>query len=252
VVPAGDAPPAGAPPLPSNGDLAAAARHCPPLERAHRLAAWVGESRPVTTAGVLGAPAAAVAIQMLGLRPPLDDPELDARQEAMFLVPDRDTGDQARRSTELSKVWDLAIDVDFLEVCDDTVRPGPGMCRWPRGEAAEVLEVWAAGLASATRRAYDHEPVRLPERLCLGTLPALDPLYGADSVALTDLRAGLARRAAHDGLTEELRTWTERYGDPLSPLLGCLSEFGAIALSGDRAGLTPLGTWAWRTLAADA
>lgn len=244
-----DPPTGGAPATPPLAELAAAARDCPPLATARRLAEWIGDGLPVTTAGVLAAPAAAEAIRVLGLRPPGDDPELDARQEPMFVVPERDTGDQARRSVELSKVWDLALDVDLIVVDGDTVRRGPAMDRWPDGDDRTTLDVWSAALTSGTRRAYDHEPVRPPERLCLGALPALEPLYGAEAVPLGRLRAEFGRRAARDGLADELRTWSERYGDPLSPLLRCLVEFGAVSLSGGRARLTPLGMWAWRTLA---
>jgi hypothetical protein len=227
----------------------AAARACPPLARARALALWVGAGRPVTTAGVLAAPAAAEAIQALGLRPPADDPELDARQEAMFAVPERDTGDQARRSAELSTVWDLALDVGFLAVGASMVRTGPALALWPDGGADAVLRVWSDALTSATRRVHDREPAPPPESLRRETLSALDPLYETESVSLAELRTGLIRRAARNGLGDELRAWTERCGDPLSPLLGCLTELGAVRLSGDRVGLTALGKWAWRTLA---
>lgn len=234
---------------PATAELAIAARACAPLATAKKLAAWVGEGRPVTTARVLASPAAAEAIRVLGLRPPLDDPELDARQEAMFLVPDRDTGDRARRSTELSRVWDLALDVGFLSVAADVVAAGPAVDRWPAGTDNEVLDVWAVALASASRRAYDHEQVRLPEQLCQGALPALEPLSGASEVSLLELRVRLAQQAARQGLADELQTWIDRFGDPLAPLLACLIELGAVRLSGERASITPLGTWAWSNMA---
>lgn len=230
-------------------ELAVAARTCPPLARARRLALWVGTGRPVTTAGVLAAPAAAEAIHVLGLRPPADDPELDARQQSMFAVPERDTGDQARRSVELSTVWDLALDVGFLTVGASTVRPGPGIALWPDGGNDAVLRIWSDALKSAVRRVHDGDPAPPSGALRRETRSALEPLRETDSLTLADLRAGLVRQAARNGLGDELRAWTERCGDPLGPLLGCLIELGAVRLSGDRAGFTALGGWAWRTLA---
>ena len=55
--------------LPSDAELAATARNCPPLERARRFAEWA-DGRPVTENGTLTAADCVAATELLGLEAP--------------------------------------------------------------------------------------------------------------------------------------------------------------------------------------
>jgi hypothetical protein len=221
--------------LPSQTELAAAARLCAPLAKARDLAIWVGDGRDVDGSGVLSPADSATAARVLGLA------GAEGAGPASGVLP------------EIAHLWDLACAVEFIEL-DDLAVVGPAVEVWPDGPDEDVLDIWATALATA-----------------LSGLPLDADLHGEPDLDFTDsgvavlLALFLARNAGvppgmlgeliHESATADLRpmtaatkwaTWTTKHGDPTSTVLTRLAELGAVQFDGDLARLTPLAQWAMR------
>jgi hypothetical protein len=121
------------PPANTCAAVAPAARHCEALRRAHRLAIWVGESRPVTPKHVLRPRDVPAAAQVLSMPPP-------ARINTAAHVP------------ALHRPWKVALAVDFLRIVDGHAVAGPARERWPDTDDTTVCELWLTGLVAAFAR----------------------------------------------------------------------------------------------------
>jgi hypothetical protein len=192
------------------------------MSRARRLAAWVGDGRPVTANGVLRRAEIAEAGKAAGVAVP-------ARVRSAADV------------DALNRPWLVAQAAGLLVVDATRAAAGPGTDDDP-------LRVWLAGL-DAVLRAESHDRRRsgaeLACRLVL-TVLAADPPPAPDRVE--DVVHGLLR----EGTLEEVRAMFHSFRSHESPAdaaLGLLADFGAV----DGAGrLTPLGRWAARQIQARA
>jgi hypothetical protein len=260
--------------LPAQPELAAMCRDAPLLGRARRLAEWAAPGRAVTWEGELTAADTVAAAREMGVAVPVAS---DTAAEALPGMPELPAVTGMRDVPELARVWEIALDVGFLELDDDEARtePGEAMDCWPGGTDEESLDVWSTALASVLGR--------LEEDAALDTVRGrqLDFIgAGGGLIMLLFLggQAGLPVSEASDAIREvaiaELapvkaakawRSWTRRHGDPAEDLLGQLAELGAVSLpdqppgqpSGDSsddgrvAQLAPLGIWAMREQLAD-
>ncbi|RJL33428.1 hypothetical protein D5H75_11610 [Bailinhaonella thermotolerans] len=218
------------------GALAMDARVCVPLRRAHELAVWVGEGRDLTPSGVLAVSAAADAIQTLGYRPPVAEPDLDLRQETLFAAPVDDGRDLARRCPELMRAWSLALAVGFLRRDGRRVLPGRQLAAWPDGDDAQAVAVWRAAYDALTSLRLETGEITVEFAHALPAVPAL--LAADDPTPLSRLREGLAYQLAN--VCDDDGRW-RRYGEAVGTAVARLAEFGAVTVEGATVHLTPLG-----------
>ncbi|MGH8574668.1 MAG: hypothetical protein ACREX8_19170, partial [Gammaproteobacteria bacterium] len=111
-------------------DVACAARHCEALSRAHRLATWVGEGRPVTPKHVLRPSDVPAAARVLG-----------------FLASSRIN--TAAHVPALHRPWKVTLAIDFLQIADGHAVAGPALEQWPDTDDGTVCELWLTGLVAA-------------------------------------------------------------------------------------------------------
>jgi len=199
--------------------LASAARACPALTDARKLAEWVGRGRPLTTRGVLKPAAAVEACDVLGI-------ELRTRKPRSALDID-----------ELMMVWAVSAVTGFVEVGRDLATAGAILGIWTDGTADDVLAVWIRSVVECFGLAGESEP---PDPAILAVLVVLHEMDGA--ISPDDLAAGIADVIGDvpSGLTDDLDALTDIDGDAI---VDSLREFGIAELRGDRAELTPLGRW---------
>jgi hypothetical protein len=251
--------------LPAEPELAAMCRAAPPLERAHGLAEWAAPGRDLTLEEELTAADTVAAARELGIALPAgaeDAPEtLPGTSEPSAVATMRDV-------RELARLWEIALDVDFLElnVSGSRVAPGEMMDNWPGGTDEEALDVWTSAVASVLVRleeeaALDARRSRLLDFTGVGAaLMIMLFLARAEGVPVSEA-SDVIRKAVTGGLEEERaarawRSWTGVHGDPAEDVLGQLAELGAVSLAGQPPGegsddgpvarLTPLGTWDMR------
>jgi hypothetical protein len=255
--------------LPAEPELAAMCRAAPLLGRARRLAEWAGPGRDVTWDEELTAADTVAAARELGIAVPV---ESETAPEALPDMPDLPAVAKMQDVPELARLWEIALDVGFLEPAADDARVEPGevMGCWPGGTDEEALDVWSTALASVLGRL--EEDAALDARR--GRLLDFTGAGGSLMVMLFLARtAGVPVSEASDMIREvataELtpakaarawRSWTRRHGNPAEDLLGQLAELGAVSLpdqppgqpsgessdNGPLARLTPLATWAMR------
>ncbi|GAA2849369.1 hypothetical protein GCM10010517_06710 [Streptosporangium fragile] len=211
-----------------DSELAEAARRAPLIIKARDLAVWVGTERRVGETSLLTDAEIAEALGVLGLSAPAgtEPPAADS-------VP------------ALWNIWNLAIDLDFLQPeGEDTVSVDPDAAEWPFEEDDDALDAWLAGLHSV-----DYGDPELEDEEATIALSGLTRallirvLLATGSKPLAELRTELAEAAAeYDDLgTEAWAAAAARYGDPLNPVLDWLAGYGMVEVEHDQVRLTPLG-----------
>ena len=244
-------------------------RAAPLLGRARRLAEWAAPGRDVTWDEELTAADTVAAARELGIAVPV---KAEVAAEALPGMPEPPAVTSMLDVPELARLWDIALDVGFLEldVGGTRVKPGEVMGCWPGGTDEEALDVWSAALASVLGRLEDDADLDARRGRLLdftgaaGTLIML--LFLARTVGVPVAEASdMIREFATAELApargdKAWRSWIRRHGDPAADLLGQLAELGAVSLPGQPPGqpsgessangpvarLTPLGTWAMR------
>jgi hypothetical protein len=215
--------------LPTDEELAAAARQSELLAKARVLAEWVGDGRAVNEDGELDATHCVAAATVLGI-------ELSSEVGRIADIP------------ELVHLWEVADSVDLIDVEGNTVRTGSALPAWPNGSDEDVLDIWATALAViVTSLDLDAE--------LYGEGSSVD-FHGAGGAVLISLF--LTR---NEGLTEGELTelvddavvvtdaWTRAHGQPIDVLLARMAAVGAITTDGETVRLTPLAQWAvWSQL----
>ncbi|MFI6479544.1 hypothetical protein ACIBH1_16535 [Nonomuraea sp. NPDC050663] len=210
-----------------DAELADAARAVPLLAKARDLALWVGPSRQVGEESLLTDAEVEEALSVVGLPRPSA------------------AGPLAQAVPQLWNIWNLAVDLEFLEPGDDdTVSVRADTADWPFDDDEDVLDAWALGLQSV-----DYADPELPDEdltlvltgLTRGVLVRL--LLAGGSLELANLRADLEAAATDlDELGPD--AWaaaTSVYGDPLAPVIDWLVGYGMAVVSGTSLVLTPLG-----------
>jgi hypothetical protein len=253
--------------LPPESELAAMSRAAPLLGRVRMLAEWVAPGRDVTEDVELTPEDTIIAARELGITIPV---KADTGPEPLPGMPDLPAVTSMDDVPELTRLWDIAFDADFLglNLEGDRVEPGGDIGCWPGGTDEEVLEVWSTTLPSVLNRLEDDADTddRLGGLLDFGDAgwALMLMLFLARGEGLPVSEASeMIRQAATDELEpdeaeEAWQTWTQAQGDPAEYLLGMLRELGAVSLpeqppsegaeDGPVARLTPLGTWAMREL----
>ncbi len=251
--------------LPAEPELAAMSRAAPLLGRVRRLAEWAGPGRNLTLDGELTAADTVAAATELGIAVPVKSSKVP---EPLPGAPDLPAVGNMQDVKELARLFEIALDVGFLEPDTDyaRVQPGETMSRWPGGSDEDALDVWSAALASVLSRPEEDavEDTRRGHLLDFtgagGTLFMLlflartagVPVSEASDVIMEVATAELEPAQA----AKAWRSWTRTHGDPAQDLLGQLAELGAVSLpeqpsdessdDGPVARLTALGTWAMR------
>jgi hypothetical protein len=253
--------------LPPESELAAMSRAAPLLGRARMLAEWVAPGRDVTEDVELTPEDTIAAARELGIPVPV---KADTGPEPLPGMPDPPAVTSMDDVPELTRLWDIAFDIDFLglDLEGDRVEPGGDIGCWPGGTDEEVLEVWSTTLPCVLNRLEDEADT--DDRLG-GLLDFSDAGWALMVMLFLARGEGLPVSAASDMMreaaTDELepdqaeeawQTWTQAHGDPAEYLLRMLRELGAVSLpeqppgedaeDGPVARLTPLGTWAMREL----
>ena len=255
--------------LPAEPELAAMCRAAPLLGRARRLAEWAATGRDVTWDEELTAADTAAAARELGIAVPV---KADAAAEALPGMPEPPAVTSMLDVPELARLWQIALDVGFLEldIAGTRVEPGEVMGCWPGGTDEEALDVWSAALASVLGSleedaALDARRGRLLDFTGAGgtliVMLFLARTAGVPVAEASDLiREVATAELAPARAAKVWQSWTRRHGDPAADLLGQLAELGAVSLpdqppgqppgessdDGPVARLTPLGTWAIR------
>lgn len=208
------------------------------MDRACRLARWVGEGPRAVTAGeVLRRSDVAVAGEVLGV-------EVPARVRTAADVP------------ALHRPWSVAVGVGLLTVDGGVVTAGPALQRWPLVDDGELLAGWLAGLrvvcaAESDRRREESVAILVSALL---EVIALDrPPAGADLWSAVHSRI----HGDPDNFEKFFIGTVDRYldldtGDPLAGLFVLLGLFGAVTGGSGKPRITPLGRWAVSRLRAEA
>ncbi len=197
-----------------DSELALAAREVTLVAQARDLALWVGSGRKVGEETLLSEEEVQEAVRAVGITEP----------QALW------------------NLWNLAIDLEFLTPDgEDTVSVDSDTSAWPFEDDDDVLDAWMLGLHS-----IDYGDPELDDddlTLALSGLTRallIRVLVGGGSRPLSELRDELAEAVAeYDDLGAD--AWTAA-GDPLASVVGWLTGYGMITVSGDVVTLTPLGT----------
>ncbi|HEX5401397.1 MAG TPA: plasmid pRiA4b ORF-3 family protein [Pseudonocardiaceae bacterium] len=221
----------------SSERLASAARSCPALTDAAKLAEWVGPGRPLTTRGVLKPTAAVEACDLLGI-------ELPTRRLRSALDID-----------QLMMAWVVASAAGFIEVDRGRATAGAALAAWAGGTAEAVLAVWARCVLECFGLTDESDQ---PDLETLGGLAVLYERNGTASLddlsediadALGDIApdcscpsctSPITTRHGVVGLPDDLAAMTDADG---GEIIEALAEFGIAVLHGDNAELSPLGHW---------
>ncbi|WP_031158579.1 hypothetical protein [Streptosporangium roseum] len=211
-----------------DAELAAATREASLITKARDLAVWVGSERRVGETSLLTDAEITEALAALGL--PAPAPGGKALADS---VP------------ALWNIWNLAIDLDFLQPeGEDTVSADADTADWPFEEDDDALDVWMAGLHS-----IDYGDPELEDEEATIALSGLTRallvrvLLATGSKPLAELRTELAEAAAEydERGAEAWAAATAQYGDPLTPVLDWLAGYGMVEVEHDQVRLTPLG-----------
>ncbi len=239
--------------LPPSAELAAAARACPLLASAQRLAEWLGPSRPLTGTGVLRLADARAVITELGLA----DAGCEAG-EARFTL---DSLRSARDFVPLDRLWIVAQVAGLVDVEGRRARPGPhlgalagqgggdggadGGGRTGGAADAPLLMAWSAAFLALVHPDFPAPGGPLSGVLQDELIGMLTLLYAADGpVELSDV-ADAAASQFPGGLrwATDLPGGEHLVQDAVTGLLAGPAEAGAVALTSAHAALTPLGLW---------
>ncbi|MFC5816045.1 hypothetical protein ACIBF7_31775 [Nonomuraea sp. NPDC050478] len=207
-----------------DSELAAAARGVPLIAKARDLALWVGSGR------------------RMGDDTLLSDAEIEEALATVGLPRPETSGPLAESVPQLWNVWNLAVDLEFLEPGEgNTVAVQDDTSEWPFDDDEDVLDAWMLGLHSVDYG--DPEPSDDDLAMALAGLTRnllVRLLLGGGSRALPELREELAEAVAdNDELGGD--AWAAT-GDPLAPVLDWLTGYGMVELDGDTLRLTALGT----------
>ncbi|MBG0832318.1 hypothetical protein HS041_31935 [Planomonospora sp. ID67723] len=213
-----------------DSELAVAARRTVLIGKARDLAVWVGTERRVGEENLLTDDEITEALAVLGFPAPSGG---------------ADGGPLADAVPALWNVWNLAIDLDFLQPeGEDTVSVDADTAEWPFEDDDDVLDAWLTGLHSV-----DYGDPELDDEEATIALSGLTRallvrvLLARGSKPLAELRTELAEAAAeYDDLGAE--AWaaaSQLYGDPLNPVLDWLSGYGMVEVEHEQVRLTPLG-----------
>lgn len=205
--------------------MASAAQCCEALSRAHRLASWVGEGRPVTPKHVLRPRDVPAAAQVLNIP-----------------VPERIN--TAANVRALHRPWKVALAIDWLRIVDGHAVAGPALGQWPDTDDTTVGELWLTGLVTAFAADAGNEDeagAAAFSRIMLGALatdppPSVVELWERAREALTFEDAYVA-----DPFFDVFRY---SFGEPFTVISDVLVEFGAATRHGTQLEMTPLGRWA--------
>ena len=208
--------------VPPFGELAAAARACGRLEGTRRLAEWTGERR-ITKAGNLTLADARAAVRELGL-------------------PDHPGARTAKAFPELNGLWNLAVDLELVDV--DAGRAGPGPELGGDGDRA-IVEQWIDLLALTLQDALvfpDDEARQMPllMRLYIDT-------RGVTVAELVTHVLAATTGVEADALTKTLssvvggRGFEKAFEPIIRRQLDGLEAIDALVFDGDRVRLTHLG-----------
>ena len=224
--------------LPSESELAAAARSAPVVGGLDALARWLGRDGRIVTA----------TDDLTG-----DDAADACRQ--LRIAPER-----------LSFLWPYALTSGWFELEDSADRRrtwavvGPTAWRWAGSDDGGALYVWAAVFAAVAARALaimaGADPSRARKLDFAGSGVALAVmLFTARQTGMTSVDIEyLVRDGAIGERPSFLRkrawnAWVQQHGHPAHRLLGELEAIGAITLPSYATGavqLTPLAMWAMR------
>ncbi|GGO65098.1 hypothetical protein GCM10012289_15980 [Nonomuraea cavernae] len=205
-------------------ELAAAAREAPLIAQARDLALWVGSGRRVGEDTLLSDDEVEQALAVVGLPRPETE------------------GSLAEAVPQLWNIWNLAVDLEFLEPGDaNTVAVQDDTSEWPFDDDEDVLDAWMLGLHSVDYgdpELADDDLTMALAGLTRGVLVRL--LLAGGSRDLDGLRRELAEAAADlDELGAD--AW-EAADDPLIPAVDWLAGYGMVTVADGTVSLTPLGT----------
>ncbi|MFG1700364.1 hypothetical protein [Nonomuraea sp. NPDC049309] len=207
-----------------DAELAAAARRVPLIAKARDLAVWVGTGRKVGEETLLTDAEVLEALEAVGLpKPETDGPVSEA-------VP------------ELWNLWNLAVDLEFLEPGEGgTVTVQDDTAEWPFEDDDDVLDAWMLGIHSVDYGDPELDDDDLTMALAGLTRGLLVRLLLAGGSRELDGLARELKEAATE--LDELGTdaW-EAAGDPLASSIEWLTGYGMVERDGDVLRLTPLGT----------
>ncbi len=214
------------PPAITCAAVAAAARHCEALSRAHRLAAWLGEGRPVTPKHVLRPREVPAAARILGF---LGSPQINTAAE----VP------------ALHRCWTVALAVGLIQIVDGQAVATSAVEQWLDTGDDDACELWRIGLIAAYgagSRTEDQAGAAAFCRLMLGAL-ATDP--PPSIVEMWErARATLHRENSYTAADPFFSSSHYKHWDFLTAMPELLIEFGAATRRGAQLEMTPLGRWA--------
>lgn len=200
------------------------------VERAVRLARWVGDDRrPVTAGKVLRPSDIAAAGAAIGV-----DVPKNARSAALLLA--------------LHRPWCMAVGAGLLVIGKGTVTVGPALAGWASADEGDVLVGWLAGLRAACRAESDK---RYPQSVAILVLVLLEVLSADGPSTGRDLQRAVHERITaddvfNDGCDDRMfRQYLISAADePFGGLLALLRLFGAVTAGSGEARITPLGRWA--------
>jgi hypothetical protein len=234
--------------LAPRAELAAAARACPLLESARRLAAWLEPSRQLTATGALRLADAHALIAELGLAPPgTGDPAVDELVHLSRLGRLR----SAREFIPLERLWIIAQEAGLAEAGGRRARPGQGLAALAApggddgGHDGAVLELWSAAFTALLHPEFPTSGGPLSALLQNELLGMLTVLYGADKPLKVAELADMARSA----LTGQLGWMVTMAGagslveEAVTSLIEGPVDAGAVDLADGSVSLSPLGVW---------
>lgn len=211
--------------------VATAARRCQALSRAHRLATWVGNGKPVTPRQVLRPRDVPGAASVLNISVP-------ARINTAVNV------------SALHRPWCVALGVGFLQIVDGRAVTGPALGPWLDADNGTdngtVGELWLTGLAAAMVADSRHEDEAGTGATAFSRI-LLTVLTTSPALTVAELweraREALISEVSH-AADPFFTTYLYRDDDHFSTVSDVLVEFGAVTRHGARLEITPLGRWA--------
>lgn len=146
--------------------------------------------------------------------------------------------------SEFELLWELAEELDFVEVTDDDARPGEEYDDWPDGQDEAVIDVWDAAFEFVLTESVwydgDLDPESDPDLGPAG--PAM--MFGLFLAGGNGLPHDEMRELVQAGLTDESGDDPfESIDDPTPTLLKRLHELGAVEIDEETVRLTPLALW---------
>ncbi|MGH3448834.1 MAG: hypothetical protein ACRDP4_14535, partial [Nocardioidaceae bacterium] len=231
--------------LPPESELAGIARRSRLLDQAKRLALWVGTQPRTLEDGELSAADTVAAVGELGLAEAIESSAVTALSD----VP------------ELVRLWDLAEELDFIEVAGNTATAGQGVKGWPDGTDDDVLDLWEHALADTLS-----EPLVVAADLggqhdldFTGAGPSAFVLLfmaRSDGMPVAEIRDMLRETGTAElppaTAAKAWQSWIDSCGDPADLLLTPLGELGAVETQDEMVRLTTLSLYAVRLQLLDA